>query len=448
MANTVKNKTLEKGTIKESKKERIGPKDTEETVRALLYAPTESALLLNTEGTILAINEVAAQRLGQAASELVGQSALDFLPPDLYKSVRAKHNEAIRTGKPVRSNYEREKRIYDYNIYPVFNTETEIEAVAVYASDITEIVEKEKILRESEERYRNLFENAQAGVFRMSMDSQEFMTVNRKFAEISGYSIEEILTKPTPVRLVRPDDKKYIMGELKEKGVLENFEIQVLARNGEIRTLLATMKLFKNKRYIEGSVINISERKKAEDELIKAHAKLAKSNALLKTEIKERRQAEESLRAREKELKAKADDLHEANIALKVLLEHRDKDRVELEEKVVANVKQLVEPYLEELKKCKLTPAQKTYHSIIKTNLDEIISPFVRSLTLKHLNLTPAEIRVANLVKQGKTTKEIADLLNLSWQTVEFQRKEIRKKIGIRNMKANLRTHLLHNFTG
>ena len=80
---------------------------------------------------------------------------------------------------------------------------------------------------------------------------------------------------------------------------------------------------------------------------------------------------------------------------------------------------------------------------IIESNLDEITSPFVHGLTGSYLRLTPTEIQVANLVKQGKTTKEIAELLNLSKGTIDTHRDNIRKKIGIKNKKINLRTQLI-----
>jgi DNA-binding CsgD family transcriptional regulator len=70
------------------------------------------------------------------------------------------------------------------------------------------------------------------------------------------------------------------------------------------------------------------------------------------------------------------------------------------------------------------------------------VSPFARSLSSKFLRLSPAELEVSNLVRQGKNTKEIAEIMNLAESTIDFHRDNIRQKLGIKNKKINLKTYL------
>lgn len=145
----------------------------------------------------------------------------------------------------------------------------------------------------------------------------------------------------------------------------------------------------------------------------------------------------------ENELQLKSKSLEEANTALRVLLQHKDEDRKTIEEKVITNVKKLALPYIEKLKTLKLNESQMAYVKIIENNVKDIISPFLRNLTVEHLDLTPREIQITSLVKEGKTTKEITDFLNISATAVDFHRKNIRMKLGIKNKKTNLRSFLL-----
>ena len=160
-------------------------------------------------------------------------------------------------------------------------------------------------------------------------------------------------------------------------------------------------------------------------------------------QIKERKQAEEALRERKAALTAQSINLKEVNSALKVLLRYREKDKSKLEEKVLANVKELVLPYVRALRNTKLDSKQMAYIGIIESNLNTIISAFVQKLSSKYLGLTSKEIQVAGLVKDGKTSKEIAKLLNVSVRAVEFHRYNIRTKFDLKNKKVNLRSYLL-----
>jgi PAS domain S-box-containing protein len=170
---------------------------------------------------------------------------------------------------------------------------------------------------------------------------------------------------------------------------------------------------------------------------------LTEANEKLRREIEERKLAERNLRQKEREIKLNSLHLEETNIALKVLLEQREKDKNELEEKVLTNVRGLLLPCLERLQGCRLNDRQKVYTDIIETNLNAIISPFLHHLSSRSLNLTPAEIQVAGLVKDGKTSKEIASLMNVSERGVEFHRNNIRRKLGMTNAKKNLRSYLM-----
>jgi DNA-binding NarL/FixJ family response regulator len=159
--------------------------------------------------------------------------------------------------------------------------------------------------------------------------------------------------------------------------------------------------------------------------------------------IIERKRSDQALRKREEDLELKKNSLEETNTALRVLLKRREEDKTEIEEKVLSNVKELVIPYLEKLKKKDLGARDNAYLDVLESNLNDITSSFSVKLTSKYHNLTPTEIKIANLIKHGNTTKEVAELLALSCKTIETHRENIRKKLGITNKKTNLRTHLL-----
>ena len=164
-------------------------------------------------------------------------------------------------------------------------------------------------------------------------------------------------------------------------------------------------------------------------------------------DITKRKLAEESLerhRDRLEELvKERTANLEEANTALRVLLRQKDEHKEELEERVIANVNELILPNLEKLKTVRMGDHDKKVLDIVENNLRDIISSFGQKLSSKYFNLTTTELRIANLIKYGNTTKEIAKLSHLSPRTIEFHRNNIRKKIGINNKRVNLKSYLL-----
>jgi PAS domain S-box-containing protein len=251
-------------------------------------------------------------------------------------------------------------------------------------------------------------------------DNGTIVLVNKEFENLTGFAKKEIENKKQWIDFIYPDDRGNIaeLNKNRKKRMKEsakNIEVRFIARDEKIRDVIVT-----------AAPISTSGR-----------------NVISFLDITERQKAENDLKNREYELQLKSSSLEEANTALKVLLQHRDEDRKGMEEKVISNVKKLAMPYVEKLKNLKLNENQLAHVRIIEDHLKDIISPFLHNLTTEHFDLTPREIQIASLVKEGKTTKEITELLNISATAVDFHRKNIRLKLGIKNKKANLRSFLL-----
>jgi len=163
-------------------------------------------------------------------------------------------------------------------------------------------------------------------------------------------------------------------------------------------------------------------------------------------DITERRKKEEALIRSEKELRIKAQNLMEVNTTLKVLLNTMEKDQQELQERFLSNIKSQVLPYLERLRKRPLQDVEQGFLQMAEANLNEIASPLVQKLKSSYLNLTKTELQIAALVKEGKTSKEIANLLNAKKRVIEFHRQNIRRKLGLSDKKGSLAI-LLRSFS-
>jgi DNA-binding CsgD family transcriptional regulator len=203
-----------------------------------------------------------------------------------------------------------------------------------------------------------------------------------------------------------------------------------------------------------GSFVNITDRKNAEKKLERINEELEirvaertrellVANERMMKEIEERKQIEMSLRRTEEELRQQSLNLQETNTALKILLKQREQDKEDLEDKVLSNVKELILPYIEKLENTRLDKSQETYLEILNSNINEIVSPYLKKLSAQFQNFTPMQLQVADLVKAGKTTKEISEVLHLSDRAIEFHRNNIRNKLGLKNKKMNLRSYLL-----
>jgi len=205
---------------------------------------------------------------------------------------------------------------------------------------------------------------------------------------------------------------------------------------------------------IHGVSRDITDRRKAEEELARYRerleeivrertSELTRVNEQLKREIEEKTSTAVTLRARESDLLQSRQYLEEMNSALKVLLKQRDEDKASMRQNIISNLELNAMPYLDRMESTHLTDLQKAYLAKIRASLSDITSPFTRKISNEYLNLTPSEIQVAGFIKEGKSSKEIASLMNLSHNTIQTHRYNIRIKLGLQNSKESLRSHLI-----
>jgi PAS domain S-box-containing protein len=297
----------------------------------------------------------------------------------------------------------------------------------VISRDLTERRKIETALLESQEKYRMLVDHSLQGIAIAQGLPPRIVFANPALADILGYTVEE-LTSLGPgqgVTLVDAEYQDMFWGRYQDrvqgKSVPPRYEVLAARKDGSKRWV----ELFSNRiEYggepaVQAVFVDITERKLAREALKSAHDEL------------------------EDRVQERTVQLEEVNSALRVLLKQRDRDKTELEDKVVLNVKELVVPYAEKLRAMLTDGKQIAYLNVLESNLNEIISPFAHKLSSRYSSLTPMEIRTAQFIKDGRTSKEIADLLNLSSRTIESHRKNIRMKMGLHGRKANLRSHLL-----
>ncbi len=152
---------------------------------------------------------------------------------------------------------------------------------------------------------------------------------------------------------------------------------------------------------------------------------------------------EKLIQKRTDKLKKVNQSLEEANIALKVVLKQMEQQKRNDKETFLINIKQSIMPYIIQLSQTKVSHGQQILLEVLEKNINQITSPLISKLSSKFLNLTPMEIKVAMLVKDGMVNKEIAETMGVSLNTITSHRYKIRTKLGLKNKNINLCSYLL-----
>lgn len=394
-------------------------RDNEERYRALSESSFE-AIFISEKGICIDTNQTATETFGYDYDELIGMFGTDVIAPESKEIVE--HYMLSGYEEPYEAIAQRKDgTTFQVEIRGKM-TEYKGRSVRVtVVHDIDKSKKMEERLRENEKKYREIFELSPEAIVLLDRKGN-ILDVNARSHDWLGYSPEEVIGKSfLDLPFLSKEAKSKAMVKLSQRMAgkkVSPYELGFYTKSGEKRVGRIVANPIQDE---NGKVIQ---------------------DLVMISDITEGKQAEQALREREAELKVRTRDLEEVNAALKVLLKRREEDKIELAESIQINVKELVFPYLEKLKKSKLEPHQVTLLGILESHCKDVVSPFINKLSSKFIKLTPTELKLADLIKSGRTSKEAAELLSLSENTIQVHRHHIRSKLGLKHAKINLRSYL------
>lgn len=251
-------------------------------------------------------------------------------------------------------------------------------------------------------------------------DEQSICAMLTRFLRSSGYSCESTIFPAEALERLESNTFELVISDIKMAGI---DGLQLLGEIHKIDPELDTIMMTGHTNIYTYS------------DIIKAGATDFIAKPFQLPELKAKMERIDRERKMQRELK-------ELNIAMEVLLQRAEKDKHALGESVLSNVKELIFPYMEKLKRGNFGSEHSVYIDILERNLSEICSPFLKNLSVQHVHISSTELHVANLIRAGKSNKEIAPILGVSINTVMTHRYRLRSKLGLKQKKVNLRSYL------
>jgi PAS domain S-box-containing protein len=361
--------------------------------------------------------------LGYTPEELVGRPfyARGVIPEEYVEKAACELGRVLMGERLTQSTCkfitkDGQLRYGDVSCVPHVKGGRTVEAVSV-AHDVTWRIEMERTLRVSEQRLRAVFGSARECIFMKDADLR-YTFVNPCMEKALAMTSGEILGRT---------DRDVFGGKASE-----------LARSMDRRVLAGEEVEYELTWGVDGAEVVFHVVKAP----VKDDASRITGLCGIARDVTERRRFEEGILAKERELACQALRLEEMNIAMKVLLDTREREKKDAVECMAEGLRRTVLPYLDRLEE-RLRDDSRVYLDAIRTNIEALFESNSGRLSRLSFRLTPMELRVADLVRLGRTTKEIASALNVSPHAVSFHRGNIRKKCGLLGEGRSLYTHLL-----
>ncbi|WP_372683653.1 PAS domain-containing protein [Desulfosarcina sp.] len=421
-------------------------------------------ITMNNQGIIQRINLTGADLIGKGRQILPHSCFSQFIASSWQNLYRAALQKAGETGnkQSVELVLNREKNQPAWVRLDIQADRDKTGTVIQWRMVMVDVAlkkEAEIALQDSERRYRQLFNDMISGATVLEISERDhsgrivdarFLDVNASFARLTGIPTHRAVGKS--IRQIWPQTEAFWFENLDQALVAEQ-PITVAGLHQEMGKHFQMSAFRLDDQRLATTFIDISDQKKIEQTLEAARHKLEaqvsaqtadlrKVNERLRKEVEARKQVQIELVHKAEELKERSDGLESANAALKVLLKEVKNERRRLEEKVVCNLNDLIRPHLATIASGELTLRQRLLLDTVQRGIDDIASPLSRRFIIDGRHLTPLETQVASLIRQGRTTKEIAAQMGVSKSTIDFHRLNIRRRLNLTHKKTNLQSYL------
>ncbi len=402
-----------------------------ENLYQTIFETTGTGMVIVEEDmTVSLVNREFERMSGYRSGELAGKNMSFLISPSDVERMRAYHRE--RRGDPGTppASYDftlidREGREKD-----IFITVSMIPGTAKSVAsflDVSETRRLHKRLSERNRKYRLLADNVSDVIWTMDMNLR-FTYVSPSVEQQRGYRPRETMRQSLR-EILTPQSFDLAMEAFREELALEQSPERQMDR-----TRVMELEMIRK----DGSTVWVEVKLS----FLRDGAGRAAGIVGVSRDISDRIRATREIEKTGRELKAKSLYLEETNTALRVLLRNMEEEKMKVQGNVLANARELLLPLVAKLRGSRPESERNSLLDALETNIVGIISPFAKNLTLREFHLTPTELRIADLIRQGRSTKEAAELMNLSIRSVEFHRDNLRQKLGLKGKKVNLQSFL------
>ncbi len=362
--------------------------------------------------------------------------------------------EIKKTKKPIvvehiHGDNDGNSRVIEVHGFPILNDTGDVVEIIEYFHDISERKQAEEALRRSKEEYQQLFNSMINGFALHELVRDEsgnpidykFLQINPAFEKLTGLRAADLIGKKAYGSLPGLEDfwlENYSKVALTGEPVhFENYSIS-LDKFFDVTAYSPTENQF------ACIFSDVTSRKKTEEELKIAYEQLVMEQVELRKNNKTLKRAESDLRSAHEKLITEQVALRAKNIAMKEVLAQIESEKKQLQIQIQNKVERIIKPIIRNLEP-NINKSSKRYIKLLENSLNDVTKPFTNRLEINHSKLSPRELEVCNMVKDGMSSKDIASALNISVYTVHNQRRSIRKKMEINNNKTNLVTLLQSN---